>query len=397
MNYDFDEIIDRRNTNSIKYDFATERGKPSDLLPLWVADMDFRAPEVVTQALIRAANHGVFGYTEVKQEYFDAVRNWFVKGFDFEIEKQWLVKTPGVVFALAAAIRSFTNKGDSVMIQKPVYYPFSQVILDNERRLINNPLICRDDKYYIDFEDFERKIAENDVKMFILCSPHNPVGRVWTRDELTQMAEICIKHHCLVVSDEIHCDFVYEGHKHHILGSLAPKFLDNAIICTAPSKTFNLAGLQVSNIFIKNKEIRYKFKKEIEKMGYSQLNTMGLIACQSAYEQGGEWLSQLRKYLSENLSFVRNFLKERLNQIKLIEPDGTYLLWLDCRSLGLPQEELDRLIVHKARLWLDDGTMFGDEGNGFQRINMACPKSVLEKAMVQLETAIKDDFSGNLR
>ncbi len=388
MNYNFDEIIERKNTNSLKYDFAIARGMPLDAIPLWVADMDFRVPNEVTQALIKSANHGIFGYTEVNDEYFEAVKNWFLSGFSFEIKRQWLVKTPGIVFAIAMAIRAFTEKGDSVLIQKPVYYPFSEVISDNDRRLINSPLVYRDGKYNIDFEDFEHKIFENNIKLFILCSPHNPVGRVWTRDELTQIGEICLKHRCLVVSDEIHCDFVYEGHKHHVFGSISHEILDNSIICTAPSKTFNLAGLQVSNIFIANKNIRDKYKKELDKTGYSQLNTMGLLACQGAYQYGGEWLSQLLEYLRENITFVRNFLNERLPQIKIVEPEGTYLVWLDCKSLELSQKELDDMIVNNARLWLDSGMMFGNEGEGFQRINIACPKSVLERAMLQLEKAI---------
>ncbi len=388
MKYNFDEIIQRKNTNSIKYDFAVESGMPQNILPLWVADMDFRVPNEVTEVLIKSAQHGVFGYTEVKNEYFNAVKNWFLDGFDFEIKRPWLVKTPGVVFAVSAAIRAFTKKGDAVLIQKPVYYPFSEVILDNDRRLVNNPLVYMDGKYHIDLGDFEQKIVDEKVKLFVLCSPHNPVGRVWTLDELTKISEICLKNDVLLVSDEIHCDFAYEGHKHHILGSISDEILNNSIICTAPSKTFNLAGLQVSNIFIANKNIRDKFKKEINKTGYSQLNTMGLLACQSAYEHGGEWLLQLREYLSGNLSFVQSFLNEKLPQVKLIKPEGTYLIWLDFKSLGLSQKELDQLIVHKAGLWLDSGTMFGDEGEGFQRINIACPKAVIEQAFVQLEKVL---------
>ncbi len=388
MNYNFDEIVERKGTNSLKYDFALELGKPNDILPLWVADMDFKTPIQVRDVLVKTAQHGIFGYTEVKDDYFNAVRDWFANGFDFKIKSEWLVKTPGVVFAIATAIRAFTKEGDAVLIQRPVYYPFSEVIIDNGRKLINSSLVYEDMKYHIDFEDFEQKIVENKVKLFILCSPHNPVGRVWTKDELIKLGEICLRYNCMVVSDEIHCDFVYEGYKHHIFGNLGAEFLNNSIICTAPSKTFNLAGLQVSNIFIANKEIRQKFKLEINKTGYSQLNTMGLVACQKAYENGEAWLIQLKQYLTNNIKFIREFLSEQLPQIKLIEPQGTYLLWLDFKELGINQKELDNLILNKGKLWLDGGTMFGNEGNGFQRINVACSIEVLKIAMFQLKNSL---------
>ena len=282
------------------------------------------------------------------------------------------------------AIRAYTNPGDSVMIQTPVYYPFFSLIRDNGRELVKNPLVYKDGKYKIDFEDFERKAAEHKVKLFVLCSPHNPVGRVWTRKELETLNEICKRYGIIVVSDEIHCDFIYNGHIHTILGHLN----ENAVICTAPSKTFNLAGLQVSNLFIKNTELRRKLEHEIRCSGYSQLNTIGLTACKSAYQHGGEWLNQLTAYLAGNISLVRNFLSDKLPKIKLIEPEGTYLLWLDFQELGLSQNELDNLITQKAKLWLSSGTTFGEDGNGFQRINIACPKALLETALVRLEKCL---------
>ncbi|MBH1940619.1 pyridoxal phosphate-dependent aminotransferase [Mobilitalea sibirica] len=384
----FDEIINRKGTNSIKYDFAVQRGKPEDLLPLWVADMDFRTPPEVTRELKKAVDHGIYGYSESKEEYFAAIQGWYQKRFDFEIQKEWLVKTPGVVFAIAMAIRAFTKEGDAVLIQRPVYYPFSETILANNRKLVNNPLVYEDGSYRIDFDDFETKITKNNVKLFLLCSPHNPVGRVWTREELIRLGDICIRHNVMVISDEIHADFIYKGYHHSIFGKLKDEFLQNSILCTAPSKTFNLAGLQVSNILIANKDIRDKFKNEIRASGYSQLNTMGLIACQTAYESGAEWLDDLLGYLEENLEFTRNFLKEHLPQIKLVEPQGTYLLWLDFSTLNLSEKALEDLIVRRAKLWLDHGTMFGSEGRGFQRINMACPREILKKALIQLEKAI---------
>lgn len=389
MMHDFNQIINRIGTNSIKYDFAIERGKPADSLPLWVADMDFMTAPAVTDALLKVVQHGIYGYSESKQDYYEAVHRWFLKRFHWETKKEWLVKTPGVVYAIATAVRALTKEGDGVLIQQPVYYPFSETIKANHRILINNPLIYEDGAYHIDFEDFETKIIQNKVKLFILCSPHNPVGRVWSKKELTRLGEICLKHTVIVISDEIHADFIYKGYEHTIFSSIRPDFAENSILCTAPSKTFNLAGLQVSNIFIANKDIRRKFREEIIRSGYSQLNTMGLIACQAAYEHGAEWLDELKEYLEGNLDYVRNFLIERLPQIKLIEPQGTYLVWLDFQELQLSEKELEDIIVHKAGLWLDHGTMFGSDGAGFQRVNIACPREILEKAFLQLEKAFK--------
>lgn len=391
MSYNFDEIVDRKNTNSIKYDFALERGKPLDVLPLWVADMDFKAPPAVIEALTKAAQHGVFGYTEIKQDYFEAIKRWYQSRFNWDIKESWLVKTPGVVYAISTAIRALTNEEDAIIIQRPVYYPFSDSIIVNQRKLINNPLIYKEGVYYIDFKDFEEKIIENNVKMFIFCSPHNPVGRVWTQQELLRLGDICIKHGVIVVSDEIHADFVYNRNRHFVFTSLKEEYLENTIICTAPSKTFNLAGLQVSNIFIANKDMREKFKQEIKKSGYSQLNTMGLIGCQVAYEQGERWLEDLKDYIEGNLGFIRDFLAERLPQIQLVEPQGTYLVWLDFKGLKCNEEELEDLIANKANLWLSNGVTFGIEGFGFQRVNIACPRSMLERAFLQLEKAINGD------
>lgn len=388
MKYNFDEIIDRRNTNCIKYDFNEKRGKPLDVLPLWVADMDLPVPNGIRDSLLKTVQHSIFGYSESGDGYYDALKNWFSNNFNFNFEQEWVIQTPGVVFALSMALRAFTEEGDSVLIQPPVYYPFSELIKSNERKLITNPLVYSEGKYTIDFKDFEEKIVTNKVKLFLLCSPHNPVGRVWTKEELLKLGEICMKHNVLVVSDEIHCDFVNQGYKHHIFSNLAIEFLNRSVICTAPSKTFNIAGLQVSNIFIANPDLRDAFKREIEKTGYSQLNSFGLVACEAAYKSGQDWLNQLKAYLAENLNILRSFLKERLPQVKLVEPEGTYLIWLDLRELQLSQEKLDDLIINKGKLWLDSGTMFGLEGTGFQRINIACPKKVLLSALSRLEKAI---------
>ena len=387
--YDFDKIIDRHGTNCLKFDFAKERGKNGDELSLWVADMDFEVAKPITDALQAQVNHGIYGYSEVKSDYFDIVKNWFKDNFDWEIKKGSLVKTPGVVYAIAMAVKAFTKEGEAVIIQQPVYYPFSEMIIANNRKLVNSPLVLKDGRYEIDFEDFEKKIVENNVKLFILCSPHNPVGRVWSVEELKRIGDICIKHDVVIFSDEIHADFVYEPNKHHVFASLGESYAANSVIATAPSKSFNIAGLQVSNIFIENKKLRDAFRNEIVKSGYSQLNTMGLVAARAAYESGKEWLDEVRAYIKDNLIFFRDYLKENIGELSLIEPEGTYLVWVDFRKLGLSEKQREDLIVNKAKLWIDSGAMFGVDGEGFERFNIACPRSYLKQALDSLAKAIK--------
>lgn len=389
MSFSFDAVIDRRNTDSLKYDFARKREKPENILPLWVADMDFPAPPAVLAALTEKSAHGIFGYSDAAgEDYFEGLASWYAGRFGWKISPDWLVKTPGVVYAICTAIRALTQEGDAVLIQTPVYYPFTESVVENGRRPVISELSYADGKYGVDLKDFEQKITEHSVKLFLLCSPHNPVGRVWTAAELTAMGDICFKHGVTVVSDEIHADFVYPGHRHLVFAGLKPEFAGITVTCTAPSKTFNLAGLQISNIFISNPELRRQFRQEVSRTGYSQPNLMGLVACGAAYRYGAPWLEELRGYLSANLDFVRAYLKQELPQIRLVEPEGTYLIWLDCRSLGLSDDQLDALIVYKAGLWLDTGAMFGKGGDGFQRMNIACPRSVLQEAMGRLKAAI---------
>ncbi|MDR0999807.1 MAG: pyridoxal phosphate-dependent aminotransferase [Clostridiales bacterium] len=387
MSYDFDTVIDRHGTNSLKWDFAVERKKPEGLLSMWVADMDFQALPEALEDMAKVISHGIFGYTEVKQDYYDVVKRWFDARFGFSFERQDVVKTPGVVFALALSVRAFTKAGDSVLIQTPVYYPFYEVIRDNGRKIVTSPLVYSNGVYTINFADFEQKIVDNNVKLFILCSPHNPVGRVWTYDELSRISEICKAHGVTVVSDEIHCDFVW-GENRHTCFALLDK---DAIVATAPSKTFNLAGLQVSNIIVKNPERRLKIKAEIDKTGYSQVGTLGLVACQSAYAKGEAWLDELKAYIEGNISFIKDFRAKNLPKITLVEPQGTYLLWLDFSAYGLSQSELDTRVISGANLWLDSGTMFGVEGTNFQRVNIACPRSVLADALNRLAHEFADN------
>lgn len=388
MPVDFDTVPNRRGTNCFKYDFAREMGMPEDVLPLWVADMDFPTAPAALERLHALAEHGIFGYTGVKDAYFSAVHNWYAQRFGWETQRSWLVTTPGVVFAIAIAIRAFTQKGDAILIQQPVYYPFANKVTENDRQLVVNPLILKNGRYEMDFADMERKIADNRVKMLLLCSPHNPVGRVWTKEELLRVGEICQKHGVLVVSDEIHADFTYAGHTHRVFASVKSEFADFTITCTAPSKTFNLAGLQNSNIFIPNRQLRHAYKKELSACGCGGTNCMGMAACQAAYEAGADWLEQLKQYLAGNLAYVRQFLREKLPEIALIEPEGTYLVWLDLRKLGLTEQQQRQLIVQDAKLWLDTGTLFGQGGEGFERINIACPRATIEQAMQRLERAV---------
>ena len=392
--YNFDKIINRKGTNCLKYDFAVERGKPAEVLPLWVADMDFQVSEEITKSLHAAVEHGIYGYTQPKDPYYNAIMNWMKKNHQWETKREWIVKTPGVVFALGAAVKAFTKPGDAVLIQNPVYYPFTNIIRDNDRRVIDNTLVYEKrvtegkSQYSIDYEDFERKIVQENIKLFILCNPHNPVGRVWTREELQYLGEICLHHHVIVVSDEIHNDFVYPGFEHTVFANVDPRFAEFTVTCTAPSKTFNLAGLQISNIFIPNETLREAFQKEIDKTGYDEPNALGAVACEAAYRGGQEWLDQLRAYLLENLNFLRAYLQEKIPQIHLVEPEGTYLVWLDCSELGISGKELDQFIVEKAGLWLDGGAMFGPSGADFQRVNIACPRATLELALDKLKAAV---------
>lgn len=385
MKYDFDKVIDRKNTNSLKYDFIAGHDIAQDVLPMWVADMDFQTAPCITEALGRELELGIFGYSGPGEAYDCAVENWFLKRFGWQINREWMVQTPGVVFAISTAIRTMTEPGDAVLIEQPVYYPFRKVIEQNNRSCVNSPLINRDGRYEMDFADFEQKIVDNHVKMFILCSPHNPVGRVWTKEELRRVIAICKKHAVFIVSDEIHADFVYPGHRHMILATLADDYLDHIIIATAPSKTFNLAGLQLSNIFIPNAGVRKAFINQLSSLGYNEGGMLALTACRAAYTGGEEWLTQLLQYLKENIDYIRTYLRRNLPKVKLVEPEGTYLIWLDFSAYGYTAKELDDKMIHEAGIWLDAGVMFGPEGDAYERVNIACPRSIVVEAMERMK------------
>ena len=389
VTYDFDRIVDRRNTDCLKYDFAVQRGRPKDVLPFWVADMDFSIAQEIEDALVKRCQHGIFGYSEATDGYFAALQNWYLKHFNWQVQRPWLIKTPGVVFALAMAVKAFTEPGDGVLVQQPVYYPFTEVIRDNDSEVVNAPLALVNGHYEIDFADLEQKLANPKVKLMFLCSPHNPVGRVWAKEELLKVGDLCLKYNVITVSDEIHSDFVWDDNAHTPFATLGEEYQQNCIVCTAPSKTFNLAGLQVSNIFIPNQKLRRAFRKQIDAAGYSQLNTLGLVACQAAYAYGEEWLTQVKAYIRSNITFVDDYLKQNLPQIKMLPIEGTYLVWLDCSALGMTADEREQWLWHEAKLWLDGGGIFGKEGEAFERINVACPRATLLQGLEQLKAAVE--------
>ena len=392
-NLDFDTVVSRKNTRSLKYDFAARRGYPEDILPLWVADMDFRTSSYIEDALHELARHNIYGYsnTQPGDGFFESVSGWMKRHHHWDVNAEWHVKTPGVCFAIATAIRACTDPGDAVIIQQPVYYPFSGLIRQNGRRVVSSDLILNEDgSWSMDFEDFERKIAENRAKLFILCNPHNPVGRVWTAEELVRIGQICAAHRVTVFSDEIHGDFTW-NREHRVFQEADPSFRDFTMTATSPSKTFNLAGLQQSNIFIPDADLRQRFRQEMEKTGYDEPTIFGITAAQAAYENGDEWYAAMKAYVEENIEFADRFVRDRLPDLRMNKPEGTYLIWIDFRKTGLSTAELDDRIIHKAKLWLDSGAIFGKPGEGFQRINIACPRSTLREALERLEK----EFSGS--
>ncbi len=385
MKYDFDEYIERRHTDCIKYDYA--EAPCADLLPLSIADMDFRAAPAILEALEARVKHGVFGYTRPGKDYFEAVSSWFRTRHGWEVEEESIVPSCSVVFAISALLRATTREGDAVLICPPVYYPFERAIVQNGRKTVLSALRLCGGRYELDLTDFEEKIVQNGVKAFILCSPHNPVGRVWEEGELRAMGEICKRHGVFVISDEIHADFVYEGHRHIPFASLEG-MAEICAVCTAPTKTFNLAGLHISNIILPNEELRARYRRELDKIGYHDPSTMGMVAAKAAYLHCADWLDELLVYLKGNLDALREFLRNELPALRLIEPEGTYLAWVDCRALHLSDGNLQTLVEQRAHLALDEGYIFGTGGGGFERINLACPRATLLAALERLKKAL---------
>lgn len=383
----FDEIVSRKNTDCLKWDFCKQIFGKEDILPMWVADMDFKSPEPITQAIIQRAEHGIFGYTEETDRLLSALSTWMEKRHNWTIDKSWIVYSPGVVTSVDTAILAFTEPGDKILMQTPIYYPFYASIKDNGRELITNSLKENNGHFEIDFEDLERKLQGN-VKLMIFCSPHNPIGRVWKPDELQEVLRLCRKYDVLVVSDEIHSDLVYKGHKHIPVASLSEDLLQNSVTLVSPTKTFNIAGLSISAAIIPNAKLRKEFRHTLKKNGAGMLNLFGIEAAIAAYTQCEKWLEELLIYLEDNLNYLIEYFEEYIPQIKVIRPEATYLAWLDCRNLPLPKEKLREFFVSEAGVGLNEGSTFGQEGLGFQRINFACPRAILKEGLEKIKNAV---------
>lgn len=388
VRYNFDEIIDRTQSDSVKWGVNETLFGRKDVLSMWVADMDFRAPEPVVRAISARAEQGIYGYVARPDSFYQSVINWLQKRHGWQTQRGWQVTTPGVVPAISLAIQAYTQPGDKIIIQSPVYHPFFHLILNNGRQIVENELINTDGYYQMDFDLLEKQAADTRVKMLILCSPHNPVGRVWKREELTRLAEICQTHGVVVISDEIHSDLVYSWAKHTPLASISEKLADNTVTLVAPSKTFNIAGLHTSTAIISNPQLYHRFSQVIENLGIGGSSIFGVVAFEAAYRYGEEWLEQLLPYLEGNMIALVDFVARQIPRIKVCRPEGTYLVWLDCRSLGLSRVELKQFMIQKAGLGLDEGAVFGRPGEGFMRLNAACPRPVLMRALNQLAEAV---------
>ena len=382
--YDFDTIISRKHTNSVKWDDDSNK----DTLPMWVADMDFKVLPDITKALHDKIEEGIYGYSTVPDAYYEAVINWMKRRHDFHVEKDWMVLTSGVVNAINLAVKAYSKEQDSIMILTPVYYPFKKAIENNKRQVVNVSLDLKEDHYELDFDLFEKKIIENQVKLLILCNPHNPIGKVWTKEELLRIGNICLKHHVIVVSDEIHMDFVYGERKHFPFYEVDPRFKEIGIVATAASKTFNIAGLQTSTIFIADKKLRMQFEKQQRATGMFTPHILGLIATMTAYEKGDQWVDEMLSYIEANINYMEFYLKTHLPEVKMIRPEGLYLVWVDFRNWHMSGKELEDFMLKKAKLHLDEGYIFGQEGEGFERFNLACPRAILEKALNRITVSV---------
>ena len=385
--YDFDQIIDRSNTNSIKVEAVEEVFGSKDVIPLWVADMDFLSPPEVTKAMKHRVEHGIFGYVEPNEQYFNSIINWLKDRHNWTVDQESITFIPGVVKGFAFAIDVFTKDNDKIIIQPPVYPPFKGTTEDLNREIVNNPLILENGQYKMDFDNL-RKVAKMGCKMLILCNPQNPSGRIWSKKELSELAEICYDNDILVVSDEIHADLELPGNKHVPFATVSEKAAQNNITLMAPSKTFNIAGIVSSFAVVENKEIREKYFNYLAARELNKGTIFAYIAAQYAYETGGEWLDEAMEYIQKNIDFVDNFLQKHIPQIKVVRPEASFLIWLDCRDLNLSQSELENFFIHKANLGLNSGTMFGKEGEGFMRLNVGCPLITLEKALDNLKKAV---------
>ena len=388
MKFNFDKIIDRTNNFSAKWSEMNKNFGTNDLLPMWVADMDFLTAPCVMEALKDRLEQGIFGYTTRPSSYNESIVNWLDNRFSWKINQEWLMFSPAVITSISLLIQNLTQKNDKIMIQEPVYSPFHSIVESNERNLVISPLVKLDDgSYVMDYEDIEAKIK--DVKIFILCNPHNPVGRVWTREELTRLGEICLKHNVLVISDEIHSDIILKNHKHTPFASISKEFRENTITCMAPTKTFNLAGLQSSFLVISNPYYYEVMDKAFSILDIKRNNAFSLVATEAAYNYGEDWLYELIKYIEDNVDFAIDYIKNHMPQLKVKKPEGTYLLWVDFSNLNVDKKDLKNALINKGRIALSDGSSFGIGGDGYYRINLACPRSMVLEGLKRIEFAIK--------
>jgi cystathionine beta-lyase len=389
LKFDFDKVIDRTGTESLKWVYPRKVLKVEDAIPMWVADMDFEAPPAVIEAIRRRAAHGVYGYPLIPPSFWQAAIDWLGRRHGWDVRKDWMAKSPGIVPALNYAVRAFTKPGDGVIIQTPVYFPFYHAVENNGRRVIRNPLRFDGRRYTMDLEDLERKLDEGG-RMLILCSPHNPVGRVWTRDELEALGRLAKERDLVIVSDEIHADLVYSGHRHHVLAALSSDLADRTVTCIAPSKTFNIPGLSTAVVIASNPKLLEAFKDETERAGFELGQVFGIVGFEAAYARGEDWLDELLPYLEANVDFLEKFLEERIPGVRLVRPEGTYLALLDCRGLGLEPAALNDFFLKTAHVYFSDGALFGEEAAGFVRINFGCPRALLVEALERIERAIKE-------
>ena len=381
----FDTVYNRENTGSVKYDFIPKVPNIKNVIPMWVADMDFKSPLIVEEALKKVAKHNIYGYSYIDDEYISLLQNWYARKMDWKIKKEEILCVPSVMFGISAAIRALTKAGDSILVSQPVYYPFMDIVKDNDRKLVVSPLVFTGKKYEIDFKDFETKIKQNKVKMYILCSPHNPVSRVWTKQELLSIAKTCIKHNVIIVSDEIHSDFVYDNYKHYPISSLSKQIEENTITAIAPTKTFNLAGLQAAHLVIQNKKIKDLIVKSINATGFHILTKPAIEAVKAVYRDGENWFNSLLKYLQQNRDILVNGFAG--TKISVQNMEGTYLAWLNCKQLNLSCNQIEKLFL-KAGVWLHKGSTFGIGGEGYMRMNIACPQKVLKAAINKIQSTL---------
>ena len=398
MSINFDKIIDRTNRGARKIDYPRMCGEPKDTIQMWIADMDFETAPCVKDSLKDLIEYGVFGYTDFDKKYFDTVISWFKNCYNYELKSEEIVRTPGVIFALAMAVKAFSKENDSVLIFNPEYVAFREVTVLNNRKVVESNLKLENNRYYIDFEDLEKKIKENDVKILMFCSPFNPCGRVWTKEEIVKLAKICVENNVIIISDEIHMDFVWGDNRHIIFldalkddRNLYEKASKLTIINTSASKTFNLAGLQVANTIIKDKYLREKVEAEIGKTGYHRISQTAQVALMAAYtDEGFKWASELKKYIYENILFVKDYIKNNIPKIELIDIEGTYLMWLDFRKYGLDDTKLQNKLIYEAKVHLDNGLKFGSKGEGFMRMNLATSRANIEEALNRIKTTFKE-------